>query len=126
MNQRAAQIAELDRTLTVGFLREFRALISQLARARDRRTVILMSDGFEIEPGREAFALVNAYFPFASHCLVPPTISCRADGDVTAARACRMSSSRFCRLAAKSNITIDTIDSRGLYGQRAFDASNRG
>ena len=37
-----------------------------------------------------------------------------------------MSSSRFCRLAAKSNVTIDTIDSRGLYGQRAFDASNPG
>ena len=30
------------------------------------------------------------------------------------------------QLAAKSNITIDTIDSRGLYGQRAFDASNAG
>jgi VWFA-related protein len=28
------------------------------------------------------------------------------------------------QLAAKSNITVDTIDSRGLYGQRTFDASN--
>jgi VWFA-related protein len=30
------------------------------------------------------------------------------------------------RLAAKSNITIDAIDSRGLYGQREFDVTNRG
>jgi VWFA-related protein len=30
------------------------------------------------------------------------------------------------QLAARSNITIDTIDSRGLYGQSTFDASNPG
>jgi VWFA-related protein len=28
------------------------------------------------------------------------------------------------KLAAAGNITIDTIDSRGLYGQKAFDASS--
>jgi VWFA-related protein len=125
VNQRAAQIAELDRTLTVGFLREFRALISQLAHAGDRRTVILLSDGFEIEPGREAFALVNAYFPFASHCLVPPTISC-LQTDLTAATRLEDEFEPILQIAAKSNVTIDTIDSRGLYGQRAFDASNPG
>lgn len=125
VNQRAAQIAELDRTLTLGFLREFRALISQLARARDRRTVILLSDGFEIEPGREAFALVNAYFPFASHCLVPPTISC-LQTDLTAATRLQDEFEPILQIAAKSSITIDTIDSRGLFGQRAFDASNPG
>jgi VWFA-related protein len=30
------------------------------------------------------------------------------------------------QLAAAGNVTIDTIDSRGLYGQKAFDASNPG
>jgi len=75
-NMQSTQLAELERTLTTGFLREFRALISQLARARDRRTVVLISDGFGIEPGREAYALMNAYFPFGSHCLVPPTVNC--------------------------------------------------
>jgi VWFA-related protein len=125
VNQRAAQIAELDRTLTVGFLREFRALISQLARAHDRRTVILLSDGFEIEPGREALALVNAYFPFASHCLVPPTISCQQT-DLTVATRMQDEFEPILQIAARSSITIDTIDSRGLYGQRAFDASNPG
>ena len=119
------QIAELDRTLTVGFLREFRALISQLARARDRRTVILVSDGFEIEPGREAYALMDAYFPFASHCLVPKSVSCPQSGQTSTERM-QGEFEPILQLAAKSNITIDTIDSRGLFGQRAFDASNAG
>ncbi len=124
-NQRSSQIAELDRTLTVGFLREFRGLIAQLARAKDRRTVILLSDGFEIEPGREAFALVNAYFPFSSHCLVPPTISC-LQTDMTAAVRLQDEFEPILQLAARASITIDTIDARGLYGQKAFDASNAG
>jgi VWFA-related protein len=125
VNQRAPMIAELDRTLTVGFLREFRALIAQLARARDRRTVILLSDGFEIEPGREALSLVNAYFPFASHCLVPPEISC-LQADLTSTSRLQDEFEPILQLAAKSNVIIDTIDSRGLYAQRAFDASNPG
>jgi VWFA-related protein len=124
-NLRSAEIAELGRTLTVGFLREFRALIAQLAPARDRRTVVLVSDGFEIEPGHEAYALVNAYFPYASHCLVPPSISCQRS-DQTATVRLQDEFEPILQLAAGSNITIDTIDSRGLYGQRAFDASNPG
>jgi VWFA-related protein len=124
-NMQSAQIAEAERTLTIGFLREFRALISQLARARDRRTVVLISDGFGIEPGREAYALVNAYFPFASHCLVPPNVNCPRSGQITTIRM-QDEFEPILQLAARSNITIDTIDSRGLYGQAAFDASSHG
>ena len=124
-NSTSTQIAELERTLTTGFLREFRALISQLARARDRRTVILLSDGFGIEPGREAYSLVDAYFPFASHCLVPSSVNCPWIGLGTTVRM-QEEFEPILQLAAKSNVTIDTIDSRGLYGQKAFDASNAG
>ncbi len=124
-NMQSTQLAELERTLTTGFLREFRALISQLARARDRRTVVLISDGFGIEPGREAYALMNAYFPFGSHCLVPPTVNCPR-GEVTTAVRMQEEFEPILRLAARSNVTIDTIDSRGLYGQKGFDASNPG
>jgi len=123
-NLQSIQLAELERTLTTGFLREFRALISQLARARDRRTVVLISDGFGVEPGREPYALVNAYFPFGSHCLVPPTVNCPR-GITTSVRL-QEEFEPILQLAARSNITIDTIDSRGLYGQKAFDASNPG
>lgn len=123
------QIADLERTLTVGFLREFRALISQLARARDRRTVILISDGFGIEPGSEAYSLFDAYFPFASHCLVPWSgplaVNCPRSVQITTDRM-QEEFEPILQLAARSNITIDTIDSRGLYGQKAFDASSAG
>jgi VWFA-related protein len=124
-NSASTQIGEVERTLTMGFLREFRALISQLARARDRRTVILISDGFGIEPGREAYSLVDAYFPFASHCLVPRSVNCPHSGQMTTVRM-QDEFEPILQLAARSNITIDTIDSRGLYGQKAFDASSEG
>ncbi|HTB11662.1 MAG TPA: VWA domain-containing protein [Bryobacteraceae bacterium] len=112
-NQEKAQIAELDRTLTVGFLREFRALILQLARARDRRTVVLISDGFGIDPGREAYELVEAFALASPKGLRSPV---RMQNEFEP----------ILQLAAMSNITVDTIDSRGLYGQRTFDASNSG
>jgi VWFA-related protein len=123
--QQARQIAELDRTVTVGFLRQLRSLVAQLARARDRRTIVLISDGFQIEPGREALALVDAYFPPASHCLVPPDLFCPPSAMQSTSRMAE-EFEPILQLAAASNVTIDTIDSRGLYGQQAFDASNPG
>jgi VWFA-related protein len=128
LNMRAQQIGDMDRALTIEFLRQFRALISQLARARDRRTVVLISDGFSVEPGREAAALMDAYFPFASHCLVPsqgPTAMRCVKSEVMPIRL----SDEFepiLQLAARSNVVIDTIDSRGLEGQAGFDASSAG
>jgi VWFA-related protein len=112
-NQGKAQIAELDRMLTMGFLQEFRALISQLARARDRRTVVLISDGFGIDPGREAYELVEAFGLASPKGLRSPV---RMQNEFEP----------ILQLAAMSNITVDTIDSRGLYGQRTFDAQNSG
>jgi VWFA-related protein len=123
--EQSRQIAEMDATVTVGFLRQLGSLVAQLAPARDRRTILLMSDGLAIEPGREALALVNAYFPAASHCMVPADVYCPPNQMISASRM----SEEFepiLKLAAASNVTIDTIDSRGSYGQRAFDASNPG
>ena len=123
--QQSHQIAELDRVLTVGFLRQFRSLVAQLARARDRRTIVLISDGFQIEPGREALALVNAFFPPASHCFVPSDVFCPPN-DMQSTSRMAEELEPILQLAAAGNITIDTVDSRGLYGQKAFDASNPG
>lgn len=100
-------------------------MISQFARARDRRTVVLISDGFGIEPGHDAYALADAYFPFASHCLVPAGVNCPRSGLTTSVRM-QEEFEPILQLAARSNITIDTIDSRGLYGQAAFDAASPG
>lgn len=121
----AQQIAELDRTLAITFLRQFRSLVAQLARARDRRTVILVSDGFQVEPGREVLSLENAYFPPASHCLVPPDVYC-PPGQMSSPGRLAAEFEPILKLAAAGNVTIDTIDSRGIYGQNAFDAGNSG
>jgi VWFA-related protein len=116
----AQEIADLDRTVTTAFLRQFRYLVAQLARARDRRTIVLLSDGFQIQPGREAAALFDAYFPSLSHSLAPANVlrSLLMAGPMTD------EFEPILKLAAASNITIDTIDSRGVYGQQAFDASS--
>jgi len=119
----SGEIAELDRTLTVGFLRQFRSLVTQLARGRDRRTIVLLSEGFEIVPGREAYDLVDAFFPYASHCMVPATVQCSRN-DRQSYERMQDEFEPILKLAARSNITIHTIDARGLYGQAEFDASN--
>jgi VWFA-related protein len=123
--EQSRQIAEMDATVTVGFLRQLGSMVAQLAPARDRRTILLISDGLAIAPGREAMALVNAYFPAASHCMVPSDVYCPPNQMISASRMAE-EFEPILKLAAASNVTIDTIDSRGLYGQRAFDASNPG
>ena len=128
LNMQAQQISEMDRALTIEFLRQFRGLISQLAGARDRRTVVLISDGFTVDPGRAASSLMDAYVPFASHCLVPSQGSSAmrcVRPDVTPIRLTD-EFEPILQLAARSNVVIDTIDSRGLYGQSGFDASSAG
>lgn len=125
VTQQSQQIRELDFTLTAEFLSQLRSIVAQLARARDRRTVLLVSDGFEITPGREALALVNAYFPPASHCLVPLTVFCPPNGQMSTSRMADQFEP-ILSLAAAGNVTIDTIDSRGLFAEKTFDASSAG
>ena len=123
--QQAQAIAEEDRGLTIVFLRQFRSLVAQLARGRDRRTIILVSNGFQIIPGKEALDVLEAFFPLASHCLVQDVISCLSTGREQGARMAD-EFDPILQLAAGYNITIDTIDSRGLYGLGSFDASVAG
>ena len=125
VTQQSQQIRELDRAVTAEFLKQFRSIVAQLARARDHRTIILVSDGFEITPGREALALVNAYFPPASHCLVPSTVYCPPNGQISTGRMTD-EFEPILRLASAANVTIDTVDSRGLFTEKAFEASSAG
>ncbi len=110
----ARSIAELDRNLTAGFLRQFRSLIEQLTQNGGRRTVVLISDGFSLAPGKAALEYLATYFP---------------ENRSAALQAKERVQDEFeplVRLAAKNNIPIYTIDSRGLYTNEYFDASNRG
>ena len=64
-------------------------------------------------------------FPPASHCLAPVDVFCPPNGLQPRSRMAE-EFEPILNSPPPSNVTIDTIDSRGLYGQRAFDASNPG
>jgi VWFA-related protein len=106
----ASQIATQERMATLGFLRQFRALVEELARGTERRHIILLSDGFQLVPGKEAYELLAAYFPEI------PFIALRSLDRMQDLEP-------ILRLAANSNIPIYTIDSRGLYTSTFFAAS---
>ena len=100
---------ERERSRTTEFLAQFRSVVEQLARDTGRRTLILISDGILLSPGRIPYGLLEAYFPeFRStrkfetmHDLMEPIF----------------------RQAVKANVAIYTIDSRGLYTSSGMDAS---
>jgi VWFA-related protein len=107
-----SQISSLDRAYNVTFLQLLRNAVAELSRETGRRTMVLVSDGFQLAPGKQALDLLNAYFP-------DPSIALRALERLT-----EMDS--VLRLAANHNVPIYTIDSRGLYTQSFYDASNSG
>ncbi len=109
---RAGQIANEERIYTVSFLQELRNLVGQLAKESGRRTLMLLSDGFQMVPGKQAFDLLNAYFPGTGASLRSTERMTELEGVL--------------HLAANRNIPIYTVDSRGLYTQSYFDASNSG
>lgn len=106
--------ADEQRTSEKGFLAELRSVIEQLAKTNDRRTVILISDGFSMSPGHEIYELASAYLPtFPELTLNAGTLE---DTDLDIVQ----------QVAQKSNIPIYTIDSRGLYADKTLDASREG
>jgi VWFA-related protein len=55
--------ADRTRVYTEFFLKELRAVIDDLSRMPGNRVMILISDGFNLAPGRELFGVMRAYFP---------------------------------------------------------------
>jgi len=109
----ANQLASRDRILTLNFLSQFRSLVQVLARGTERRSIILLSDGFQLVPGKEAFDLLATYFPEMR------SISLRSLDRIQDLEP-------ILHLAANNNVPIYTIDSRGLYTPGLFDASDPG
>lgn len=110
----AARLALQERVYNQLFLRQLRDLVEQLSHGTDRRTVVLISDGFDLVPGRVEHMLLTAYFPeFRFEALSSVE---RMQGEFE----------QVVRLAAKSNVTIHTVDARGLFTDGAFQASSAG
>ncbi|MGC4051843.1 MAG: VWA domain-containing protein [Paludibaculum sp.] len=110
----ADRIAMQDRVYNLLFLRQLHNLVEQLSHGNDRRTLVLISDGFVLVPGKAAYTLLSAYFPEFRFAALGTVDRMQAEFN------------QVVRLAAKSNITIDTLDTRGVYTQGYFQAEQRG
>ncbi|HXN49202.1 MAG TPA: VWA domain-containing protein, partial [Bryobacteraceae bacterium] len=106
---RAAQIAAQERAITAAFLEQLRYLVQDLARESGRRTLVLISDGFPLLPGKQVLDLLEAYFPDSGNASYRENR--KADLDAVL------------RVADRQNIPIYTIDSRGLHPPDYFGSA---
>ena len=98
---------------TNGLLEQFKNVVAELAKLPTGRTLILVSDGFNLDPKREFYAVLSAYLPqFKADDSkdVPPPVQ------------------EALKVASQRNVIIDAIDSRGgstaiLESSGSMDAS---
>jgi VWFA-related protein len=85
------------------FLSGFERMVEELAKIDGARTILLVSDGFTLKPGAELYAVASAYVPNSPYFKFDPphNLQPALDG--------------ILRTAARSNILVYTIDTRGVY-----------
>ena len=108
----AEQIAGMDRIHTTALLWGLRDLVRQMAAGSGHRTLLLISDGFQLSPGRDAWELLDSYFPGMAGMRGLDRMQSEFESVVS--------------IAARSNVVINTIDSRGLFAPSFTDASSAG
>jgi VWFA-related protein len=102
LSEANADARERD-VLTRTFLGDLRNLTEQLSSMPGRRVVVMASDGFNLQPGRELFELLAA-------ATSTPSILLRAPTDYVTNEM-----NAIVSLATARNVTFYTVDSRGLY-----------
>lgn len=109
----AGAASEERSMLARSFLADMRALVENLARQPGKRALILISDGFNLRPGRDLFGMLALYFQMPSEEMQNPGDSLHPAID------------EMVRLATARDVTFYTLDSRGLYASAAgvLDAS---
>lgn len=110
----ADRFGSAERDGMVAFLSGLRSLVSQLAKGKEHRTLVLMSDGFQLAPGHDAWEMLRAYFPELPRTSLGGMERMQSEFESVV------------KVAARSNVVINTIDSRGLYVQSWVDASSSG
>jgi VWFA-related protein len=85
------------------FVNDLRGLTEQLSRMAGRRVLILTSDGFNFQPGRELFQLLA----YATH---HSELAFKDEAD-----SLQEEIERIAKLASAGNVIFYTVDSRGLY-----------
>jgi VWFA-related protein len=114
LQSQADQFAGFERLATIEFLRQFRSLVQQLGAADGRRSIVLVSDGFNMVPGQVAYLLLAACFPEIQGA------SLRANERIIGELE------PILRLAQQKNLPVYTIDSRGLYAMPLYSAAEAG
>ena len=115
LDSRSQQFAMYD----TAFFAALKSVIQELAKLDGRRSLILISDGFTLTPGRELFAVAGAYLPNSPYFKVDPSQSMQPALEESL------------KIAAAQNIVVNTIDNRGNYTPAGrpgglLDASNAG
>jgi VWFA-related protein len=111
-----ASRAERTAILTRLFLRELKDIIDVTASMPTQRTIILISDGFNLVPGRELVGIARAYFPNE-----PEFRFTERDNQPQL--------DELLRVAQRNNVIVYALDSRGLYPPASSglgDASHTG
>jgi Ca-activated chloride channel homolog len=98
----ATSSAELRSWKLKAYLRELRGLVEQLGDVPGRRTLVMLSDGFAIQPGRDLFDLIGMY-------VGPSKVFTSPVGPLNAELR------EVLRAAQQRDTAFYTIDSRGLY-----------
>ena len=108
-----------DRTqiFTEFYLKELRAVVEDLSHMPGKRAMILISDGFDLVPGRELYGVLRAYFPNDDRWQLN-------ERDETPHLE------PILRMAAANNITVYGLNSSGLGSSggagAVFQASSQG
>lgn len=105
--------AEERDNFTRSFLGDLRDTVEQESRLPGKRVLVFVSDGFNLQPGRDLFGMMAAYTNNPSELLQSPVGNLE-----TVIQA-------IVRLASDRDVTFYTLDSRGLYTASAggFDAT---
>ena len=102
--------AERWNTLTSQMLAQWKAVVEELAKLPGGRTLVLVSDGFSLQPAREFYAAVSAFVP------TDPRFKTAGQATLQPALEAVM------RSAVAGNVRIDAIDSRGI-AQPSFSST---
>lgn len=94
--------ADHTATLTRAFVQELTAIVKAEAGMPTERTLILISDGFNLLPGEELYGIASAYFPNDPEWRFNKRDAQPLLDDLL-------------RLAQKDNVVVDALDSRGVY-----------
>lgn len=109
--------AERTQVFTEFYLKELRAVVEDLSHMPGKRAMILISDGFNLVPGRELYGVMKAYFPNEDRWQLN-------ERDTTPHLE------PILRMAVASNITVYGLNSSGLGSSggagAVFQASSQG